>query len=362
MVGRHPDFGFIIHPIDLKTDVARKWPRLARLLTRRQLDLFSRFFPPVHVSHIDGVQSEATGHSITGQFIAVPYSPKTMLALPERTVYKKIIAAGRMAERNGARILGLGAFTSVVGDAGVTIAQALDIAVTTGDSYVVAVAVEALRSAAQQMGTDTRSATAAVVGATGAIGGACAEMLAREAADLLLIGRRPDALEAVRRRCEGGAARVCTSLDVSDIRRADIILSASSAVAPLIEPAHLKPGAVVCDIAIPRDVAASVACARDDVFVFDGGMVQVPGPVNFHFDFGMPPGMAYACMAETMALALEGRFEDYTLGRDISIQQIDEISAIAARHGFKLGGFRSFERAVPPDHIARVRARAALQK
>ncbi len=60
-------------------------------------------------------------------------------------------------------------------------------------------------------------------------------------------------------------------------------------------------------------------------------MVDVPGPVDFHFNFGFPPGKAYACMAETMALALEGRFEDYTLGKHITRARVDEISAIAKK-------------------------------
>ncbi len=58
----------------------------------------------------------------------------------------------------------------------------------------------------------------------------------------------------------------------------------------MIEPKHLKPGAVVCDVARPRDVSKLVAEQRDDVLVIEGGMVEVPGPVDFHFDFGFPPG------------------------------------------------------------------------
>jgi hypothetical protein len=95
------------------------------------------------------------------------------------------------------------------------------------------------------------------------------------------------------------------------------------------------------------------------VLVIEGGMVEVPGPVNFNFDFGFPPRMAFACMAETMALALEGRYEDYTIGKDIAIDQAQEIDSIAARHGFRLGGFRSFEHEVSTETIASVRERAA---
>ena len=101
-----------------------------------------------------------------------------------------------------------------------------------------------------------------------------------------------------------------------------------------------------------------VAAARDDIFVIDGGMVDIPGPVDFHFNFGFPPGKAYACMAETMALALEGRFEDYTLGKQISRQRVEEIAAIAYKHGFRLSGFRSFEKEVTQEQIEAVRRNA----
>ena len=41
------------------------------------------------------------------------------------------------AEKLGAKIVGLGAFTAVVGDAGITVARNLNIPVTTGNSYTV---------------------------------------------------------------------------------------------------------------------------------------------------------------------------------------------------------------------------------
>jgi predicted amino acid dehydrogenase len=105
-----------------------------------------------------------------------------------------------------------------------------------------------------------------------------------------------------------------------------------------------------------------VARVRDDILVIDGGMVDVPGPVDFHFNFGFPSGKAYACMAETIALALEGRFEDYTLGKHITRERVEEIGAMARKHGFRLSGFRSFEREVTPQQIEAVRRNAKMAK
>jgi predicted amino acid dehydrogenase len=257
----------------------------------------------------------------------------------------------------------LGAFTSVVGDSGVTIAKALDVPVTTGDSYTIAVAVDAIKEAARVMNIPLESATAAVVGATGTIGKVCAELLADAVGELYLIGLRADALESLREKLQAkSSARLFTSTSMEVLSRAQLILTVTSAVHDVIRPEYLQPGSVICDVARPRDVSAMVAAARDDILVIDGGMVDVPGPVDFHFNFGFPPGKAYACMAETMALALEGRFEDYTVGKDISRARVEEIYEIAKKHGFRLSGFRSFEKEVTQETIEAIRRNAHARK
>ena len=70
-----------------------------------------------------------------------------------------------MAEGKGAGILGLGAFTSVVGDAGITIAHESDIAITSGNSLTVAMTLEAAKQAVQLMGVkDLTQGKAMIVG------------------------------------------------------------------------------------------------------------------------------------------------------------------------------------------------------
>ncbi|MFZ5820253.1 MAG: shikimate dehydrogenase [Chloroflexota bacterium] len=352
-------FAFIIHPIDPKRDVSRKFPLLGRVLNERQIDFFSTFFPPIYISEIEGITSVSTGKQVMGWFIAAPYTPRRMLELPERTVYRKIVQVGRMAERLGARILGLGAFTSVVGDAGVTIARALDVPVTTGDSYTISIAVQSIREAARLMDIPLRGATAAVVGATGSIGRVCAELLAEDVQRLYLVARSQEKLEGLREQLAGpGRSELVVSTKLDALAQAQLILTVTSAIHDVIHPEHLQPGSVVCDVARPRDVSVMVAAARNDILVIDGGMVDVPGPVDFHFNFGFPAGKSYACMAETIALALEGRFEDYTLGKMITRARVDEITAIAEKHGFRLSGFRSFEREVTSQQIEAVRRNA----
>jgi predicted amino acid dehydrogenase len=356
-------FGFIIHPIQIKKDVKRKYPLLGTILPEPVINWACQYFPPQYISEVTGIASAETGKEARGWFVAAPYTPPMMLALPVEKVYDKIIATARLAQRHGARIVGLGAFTSVVGDAGKTIADRLDIPVTTGDSYTVAIAIDALLEAAAAMAIDVPQATVAVVGATGAIGKACAQMLAEQCDRLILVGKRADATGAVRELCEGKRAQVIASTTIDQIYQADLVLTVTSAIGEVIMPRHLKPGCVVLDVARPRDVSAAVARERDDVLVIEGGMVEVPGAqADFHFNFGFPPRMAFACMAETIALALEGRYENFTIGRDLRIEQIKEIRAICTRHGFRLAGFRAFEHAVTPDSIQAVLERATTNR
>ncbi|MGI6565897.1 MAG: shikimate dehydrogenase [Firmicutes bacterium] len=350
-------FAFIIHPLEIE-DVARKFPSAQRM-PASWLESLLRHSPPIKASHIKGVRS-LQGTEAEGWFIGCLLTSKQMMELPEQDVLDKIIKSARKAEQLGAGIVGLGAFTAVVGDAGVTVAENVGIAVTTGNSYTVATALEGIRYAADLMDVSIADASVTVLGATGSIGSACARILARDAGNMTMAARSLDRLEELASRIEAEAGlRPQVTIDLAAAcRGADIIVAVTSATGAVVEPEWLKPGAIICDVARPRNVSRRVADVRQDVLVFEGGVVEVPGDVDFGMDFGFPAKTAYACMAETMILALEGRYENFTLGRDLSVAQIDEISRLAARNGFRLAGLRSFERAVSREWIQRVKENA----
>ncbi|HHT02088.1 MAG TPA: shikimate dehydrogenase [Firmicutes bacterium] len=353
-------FAFIIHPLSI-SDVARKFP-IARRLPDGVVKSLLRFVPALKASHIEGIRSDYG--AAEGWFIGCPLTPEMMFSLPEKAVLAKITKAAQLAERLGAKIVGLGALTSVVGDAGLTVARGVNIAVTTGNSYTVATALEGVYEAAELMGIDLETAEVAIIGGGGSIGSACAEILARRVGHMVLVGRNLSRLEIAAQRvvhATGLAPRLATDSRAA-IRDADIVVAVSSTAEAVIEPQDLKIGAVVCDVARPRDVSPAVVQQRDDVLVIEGGVVEVPGQVDFHFDFGFPPGKSYACMAETMILAMEGRYESFSLGRELSVAKIDEISRLAKKHGFRLAGFRSFDRALSWQEIERVRENALRRR
>jgi len=350
------EFAFIIHPVSGAKDAARKYPVL-QVLPEWVLEWLLKRMRPKPVSDITGVRSK-TGAEARGWFVGCPLTPRQFVELPQDFVLRKIIRAAQVAQEVGAKVVGLGAMTAVVGDAGVTVAKNVDIAVTTGNSYTVWTAVEGAKRAAALMGTDLSQAQVAVMGATGSIGQVCVRIMAEEAPAVTLIGRNEPRLAELAASVDGKADIKYTTDPAAGLRDADIVITVTSSVDTVVPGEALKPGAVVCDVARPRDVSKKVAQERPDVLVIEGGAVEVPGDVDFHFNFGFPPKMAYACMAETMILALEERYESYSLGRDLSLDRVREIAALAQKHGFELAGFRSFEKQVTAEYIEGVKRAA----
>lgn len=352
-------FAFILHPLRFD-DFARKFP-LTRYLPPKLVEWTFKQIGPVMTGHVTGVVS-FSGEELEGWLIGLPLTPEILLNAPYEWVLKKLLAASHMAEQLGAEIIGLGAFTKIAGDRGITLSKRLSIPVTTGNSYTTATAVEGTLRAAERMQIDLRQATATVIGATGSIGRAATMLLAEDVRHLTLVARTEEHLAALQEELMRHYPRLHVSWTTNiteAVHAADIVVAVSSATGVIVEPDDLKPGAVVTDVARPRNLSRAVMEKRHDVLVLDGGVIQVPGvAADMGFDFGFPPKMVEACMAETMILALEGKIECFTLGPTIAIDRVREIHQLADKHGFKLAGFRRFERAIDDQEIERIRLAA----
>lgn len=359
-------FAFLIHPLSLE-DIARYEPG-ARGKGPAIVKKILYWMPCWATAHVTGVRSRATGAEIEGWFITVPLFPELFVSLPREEVYERILRACNIGAELGAEIVGLGAFTGVVGDGGVTVAERSPIPVTTGNSLTVAAAVQSLLRGAHEMDIDPARATCAVIGATGSIGAAVVRMLGNRVGRMVLVARNHTRLAKFAHDVAGQvAAPLSYTTDVSEgVRQAELIVTATSSTLEIIHPEDLQPGAVVCEVSLPHDVSRRVAHERPDVLVIEGGNMRVPGSPRFmrvreqgeEFDLGLPPATALACMSETMTLALEGRHENYSLGRGIKLEQVLEIEELATRHGFELADLRAFDAAISSEQIARTREAA----
>lgn len=347
-------FAFLTHPLGMK-DVVRYAPKAKGKREPVVLKILE-WMPPYEASTIRGVRS-SRGVEISGNFVMVPLMPSQFINLERSAVVDRVKKAALLGQSLGARMIGLGGYNSVVGRAGKDIAQALDVAVTSGNSYTVATALEGALAAAETLDLDLGRCTVAVIGATGSIGSVCSRFLAQKVGRLIISARSKSRLKVLAETIQRESRTALkVELDLSRaLSEADVVITATSSGGSIIQAEHLKPGAIVCDVAVPHDVCREVQKLRPDVLVIEGGVVEVPGNVDFGLDFGYPPGLALACMAETMVLTLEGRFENFSIGRGLEYDRVQEIARLAVRNGFRLAGFRAFDEPVSNDKIEQVR-------
>ena len=356
-------FAFVLHP--LTVDYLANHPRYAwtRHLPSKLVEAAAAHMPGRYVGTVTGGRSPATGRPVDGFIYALGATPRQMLTRPPEFTYRRINAAVQDAAERGAKIVGLGAFTKVVGDAGVTIAQRASIPVTTGNSLTIAATLETAKLTARRMGwADLARGKAMVVGATGAIGSVCSRLLAAAVKDVVLVSIEPPRLDALKQKILEETPDATVATDVSTVPwvgQCDLIVTATSAFGQrVLDVSQCKPGAVILDVALPPDISAEEAELRPDVLVVESGEVLIPGPVNFSFNIGLPQGVAYACLAEAALLAMEERFECFTLGRDVHPDRVKEIYRLFRKHDFRIAPLRTFGQLLTDELVAEKRARA----
>jgi predicted amino acid dehydrogenase len=363
-------FAFVIHPLSQEYfKTVKPVELLSRATGRRGMNVLEKVMahsPPFLYSTVTGVESPA-GVSSEGWLITVGGTPKQLLAHSPEFTYRRLEAAARMAQKLGAQIMGLGAFTKVVGDAGVTVAKRADIPITTGNSYSASAALWAGADAVRRLGLVPLTSSgrvagkAMVIGATGAIGSACARLLAQAVDEVHLVSIEAAKLltlkESILKDTPQAKLHLASRPD-DFLPDMDMIVTATSGAGKkILDIMKVKPGCVITDVARPLDLPPSEVAKRPDVLVIESGEILLPGTVRMR-NIGLPPGIAYACLAETIVLALEGRFETFTIGRNIEWQKVKEIYRLGLRHGMKLAAISGVNGVFTDDDIARVRERA----
>jgi hypothetical protein len=137
-----------------------------------------------------------------------------------------------------------------------------------------------------------------------------------------------------------------------------IVTSTSGAGKKILDITKVKPGCVITDVARPLDLPAEEVAKRPDVLVIESGEIELPTPVKGLKSIGLPKNVIYACLAETIVLALEGRFEVFTIGRDTEWEKVKEIYKLGIKHGMKLSAISGVKGVYTDEDIARVVALA----
>ena len=140
-----------------------------------------------------------------------------------------------------------------------------------------------------------------------------------------------------------------------------IVTSTSGAGKKVLDIMKVKPGCVITDVARPLDLPASEVSKRPDVLVIESGEIELPGDLKMK-SIRLPKNVVFACMAETIALAMEGRFEVFTIGRNTEWEKVKEIYKIGLKHGMKLAAISGVNGVFTEEDLAKIRQRAIEAK
>ncbi len=393
-------FAFLVHPLDINN--YPEFDSSLEVFSEKELkNLTGRWNNLVEPFVAGQTRIKAkSGKEVYGEFIAIPHTTEELLEMTKDKSLDQVKKAIKLAKERGAKIVGLGAYTSVVTMGGLYIRNH-EMPITTGNSYTVVAAVDAVLNALTRLNISLENSIAAIVGATGSIGKGTAVLMSQYVSQLILLGN-PDNSVSSRKRLTRIAGEIyqfianqlangvqfnpgsigdkvkqflhfpSSDADLNEfiefaselldtdpyknpiaistqieemLPRADVTISATNNISKFITPDILKHGAVVCDISRPKNVSEEVAQQRPDVLMIDGGIIEVPGKPSMGWNFGFKKGLVYACMAETMLLALDHHYQNTSIGSSgVNLDSILFTRNLAEKHGFRLAELRSFDR------------------
>jgi acetylornithine/succinyldiaminopimelate/putrescine aminotransferase/predicted amino acid dehydrogenase len=301
-------------------------------------------------------------------------------------------------------LVGLGQYTSIITKNG-TLVNNPNVAITTGNSYTVAIGVKAILRELKLTPKNTKdnNTTLGVIGAAGNISAAYVKILLLHFPKVLLKGGEGvnstakinkfvnelyryvintilnEDLEQTKKLIHHQIIKVFSSTDVfskikeqkeklnnrstflllekelgnenpfiithnlNDFTNCQATIVATSSATPFLKSSHFSPNAIVYDVSIPVSCTQELINNAKNIKVLLGGIVALPNNEKIDIKgFPLDGGELFACMAETLLIGLEGIKGNYSYG-SLNINQIAEIDEIAEANGFGLKMSRSIK-------------------
>jgi hypothetical protein len=182
------DYAFLIHPTEVN-DLVRNDPTFARFTPREFLAYraYSAQLPPGIVCEIPAMVS-LTGARARGALIGLSLLPEQMIARGRAAVCEAIANAVDLAHGRGARLVGLGAFTSIYTRKGVAVVGRGP-SITTGNLLTAGMTFNALQWILERRQMSMTNCRVGIVGARGSVGALVAQLVARaRPREMVLIG------------------------------------------------------------------------------------------------------------------------------------------------------------------------------
>jgi fatty aldehyde-generating acyl-ACP reductase len=297
---------FIGHPVDI--DVFRSYIRFLKPDKTYRDELLVKLFewmPSYRAKEFSNLSFDGT-KGVDANLYMVPFLPE-MREIKVKRVIEKIDKALGLAASEGCTVAALGGFTSIVLQGQeANFAQKHNIKITSGNSLTSAIIVRSIESITQKFGMDLAGSTVAIIGASGDIGSACLGYFCTRVKRMYATARSVPTLKEVieRHRAYSTCDIVLSDNNREAVDNANICIFATSAYTFLFSATDFMPGTIVCDASAPPNVKVR-GNFREDVFIYHGGIVSIPFPLDVGFDLGLAsPYTFYGCQLEGLLIAL----------------------------------------------------------
>ena len=311
-----------------------KFATIGHLINKKDIEHL-----PKHWVHKDLIYSpELNINGTKGHIAGLKLTAKQMMSFPQDEVRQRILdAAVFVQDELGVDLIQLGALTTSVTSGGRWVADQKEYTgfVNHGDSYTAAVTCQVVEKALDLFHKDSSELVLSIVGAYGIIGEAVSKILVPQFHHSILIGRREGKLRELSTKLKGSLE---TTLDLTT-KEADIIVTATSHPTALLNSDHLKKNAIVVDVSQPPNLSWEMCQRRSDICRVDGGYVDFPIKYNLQPP-GMPVGLLFACIVESIMQTIENEQRNHV--GSIDINHLRRTERWGQKYGFTLKKLTNF--------------------
>jgi len=267
-----------------------------------------------------------------------------------RQVVAKIQQAVDLAAKNGARVISLGGYTSILSNNGLSLVEPDGSKIITGNTLTAASGIYRLVEEIKNRDEFRKRNTLGIIGAAGNIGSIIAESLSKHDdlfEKIVLINRSQQKLAELVNSLRSGKLNIKLEIttDFKSLKQCDIIAVATNTNDPIIFPHHLKDNepVLISDVSVPSAVSVEAAKLKNVITIPFASYITLPDDPDFIISSYTPKGSVFCCAAEAMLYGLEAM--DVPLKGKITPAAIDRVTNQAQKYHFfeKLGTIKSFK-------------------
>jgi acetylornithine/succinyldiaminopimelate/putrescine aminotransferase/predicted amino acid dehydrogenase/acyl-coenzyme A synthetase/AMP-(fatty) acid ligase len=268
-----------------------------------------------------------------------------------KKIISKIQNAVNMAIDEGAEVISLGGYTSILTNNGLSLYEPQGKKIITGNTLTAASGMSHLINKIKSSHEFNKTNIVAVVGSTGNIGQVIAEILCIRqdiCSELILVSRSEkrvtELIQDINKKYKNHV-RVRGTCSLTDIKDADVIVISTNTNDPIIFPHSIsseKP-VLISDLSIPSAISQDVGKMQNVTSLAFSAFVSLSEDKDVVISSFSPPGTLFCCAAEAILLGLE-KFEKPLKGK-INPEAVMEMTLLAEKHNFlqTTGSLESFK-------------------